>query len=122
MITVIEDWVSTSNAHTIVLGDRTAIQHPRRLVVSPEDASGGSDGNWYSQHLMQCGSSVHRLASILSGLLAPEISPMQEQRVVQYSGRYRLAFTLLNENAASDGLVNSWDIQPAITGKLSLFI
>lgn len=68
------------------------------------------------------GPPVHRLANILSGLLAPEISPIQEQRIIQYSDRYRLAFTLLNENAASDRLVNSWDIQPAIVGKLSYFI
>jgi len=65
---------------------------------------------------------VQRLVNILSGLLAPEISPIQEQRVIQYNHRYRLAFTLLNENAASDRLVNSWDIQPAIVGKLSHFI
>lgn len=68
-------------------------------------------------------SPVQRLASILSGLLAPEISPIQEQRVIQYNDRYRLAFTLLNENAASDRHINSWDIQPAIVGKkLSRFI
>lgn len=47
---------------------------------------------------------------------------MQEQRIIQYSNRYRLAFTLLNENAASERLVNSWDIQPAIVGKLSCVI
>ncbi|KAG8216867.1 phosphatidylinositol-glycan biosynthesis class S protein-domain-containing protein [Butyriboletus roseoflavus] len=85
------------NAYTVFLRDRTAVQHPRQLAVSPEDAS------------------VHQLARILSGLLAPEISPIQEQRVIQYSDRYRLAFTLLNENAASDRLVHSWDIQPAIS-------
>ena len=67
-------------------------------------------------------SPVQQLASILSGLLAPEISPIHEQRVVQYNNRYRLSFTLLNENASSDRLVNSWDIQPAIVGKLSHFI
>lgn len=68
------------------------------------------------------GPPVQQLATILSGLLAPEISPIQEQRVIQYSNRYRLAFTLLNENAASDRLVNSWDIEPAIVGKLSNFL
>ncbi|KAF8137502.1 phosphatidylinositol-glycan biosynthesis class S protein-domain-containing protein [Boletus edulis] len=73
-----------SNAYTVVLGDHTAVKSPRQLFVNPKDAS------------------VQRLAGILSGLLAPEISPIQEQRVIQYSSRYRLAFTLLNENAASD--------------------
>lgn len=68
------------------------------------------------------GPSVRRLASILSELLAPEISSIQEQRVIQYSNRYRLAFTLLNENAASDHLFHSWDIQPAIVGKSFHFI
>ncbi|KAG9313418.1 hypothetical protein JVU11DRAFT_5737 [Chiua virens] len=93
---------SAANAYTVVLGDRTLVQHPRKLIVDSEDAS------------------IHRLVNILSGLLAPEISPIQEQRVIQYSSRYRLAFTLLNENAASDRLVNHWDVQPAIQGNFFL--
>ena len=113
-----------SNAYTVVLGDHTAIQHPRKLVVSPRDASGGSSHNLAHVQCLMYGNGppVHRLASILSGLLAPEISPIQEQRIIQYNDRYRLAFTLLNENATSDHLVNSWDIQPAIVGKLFYFI
>jgi phosphatidylinositol glycan class S len=47
---------------------------------------------------------------------------MQAQRIAQYTKRYRLAFTLLNENAASPHLVNSWDIQAAFAGKFSRFI
>ncbi|KAF8552084.1 hypothetical protein OG21DRAFT_1511940 [Imleria badia] len=82
------DQSPVSNAYTVVFGDHTAVKHPRQLVVTPENAS------------------VQRLASILSELLAPEISSIQEQRVIQYSNRYRLAFTLLNENAASDHLEN----------------
>lgn len=38
---VIGDQSSASNAYTVVLGDHTAVQRPRQLVVSPEDASGG---------------------------------------------------------------------------------
>lgn len=48
VINAIEDPGSPSNAYTVVLGDRTAVQHPRQLVVSPEDASGGSDRNLYT--------------------------------------------------------------------------
>lgn len=66
--------------------------------------------------------SVHRLSNILSGLLAPETSSVQAQHVAQYAKRYRLAFTLLNENAASEHLVNTWDIHSAIAGKFFRFI
>ncbi|KAF9234268.1 phosphatidylinositol-glycan biosynthesis class S protein-domain-containing protein [Melanogaster broomeanus] len=92
------------NTYSVVLGDHTAVRHPRQLVVSRGDAS------------------AHRLGSILCSLLAPEITSMQAQRIVHYTMRYRLAFTLLNENAASDRLVDSWDIQSAIAGKFFRFI
>ncbi|KAF9225827.1 hypothetical protein BS17DRAFT_777751 [Gyrodon lividus] len=92
-----EDQNEGLNTYSIVLGDHTAVRHPRQLVVSREYAS-----------------SALRLGGILSSLLAPEITSTQAQRIAQYTKRYRLAFTLLNENAASAHLVNSWDIQTAI--------
>ncbi|KIL00321.1 hypothetical protein PAXRUDRAFT_29893 [Paxillus rubicundulus Ve08.2h10] len=93
------------NVYSVVLGNHTAVRHPRQVVVSQEDAS-----------------STLRLGNILSSLLAPEVTSMQAQRIAQYAKRYRLAFTLLNENAASPHLVNSWDIQTALAGKFFRFI
>jgi Phosphatidylinositol-glycan biosynthesis class S protein len=58
---------------------------------------------------------VPRLADILSTLLVP-ISPAADrvQHVAQYAPRYRLAFTLLNEDAAAGKAVVDWDISSAI--------
>ena len=54
-------------------------------------------------------------ADILASLLAPSSSsPDSEQRVVQYSPRYRLAFSLLNEDAAAGDPVLGWEITNAI--------
>lgn len=48
VINIVEDRSPAPNAYTVFLGDRTAVQHSRQLVVSPEDASGGSDHDWYT--------------------------------------------------------------------------
>src|SRR6267154_5156146 len=58
-----------------------------------------------------------RLSSMLSDLIAPpESSTSHSQRVVQYSDHYRLAFTLLNENAIPHRFVETWDVQDALAG------
>ena len=55
----------------------------------------------------------------LSDLLAPySTSSDSHDRVIQYAPRYRLAFTLLNEDAAAGQAVHGWDIQNAITREL----
>ncbi|KAF8326916.1 phosphatidylinositol-glycan biosynthesis class S protein-domain-containing protein [Amanita rubescens] len=59
-------------------------------------------------------------ADILASLLAPSSSSTDsEQRVVQYSPRYRLAFSLLNEDAAAGSPVLGWEITNAIQRYLS---
>lgn len=57
-----------------------------------------------------------RMSELLTALLAPDTSA-QDQRVAKYAKRYRLAFSLLNENVASDQLITGWDIRAAIAGK-----
>ncbi|KAL4072489.1 phosphatidylinositol-glycan biosynthesis class S protein-domain-containing protein [Scleroderma yunnanense] len=91
-------------SYTVALGNTTAVRYPRHLIVSHDDAL--------------CAA---RTAQLLSGLLAPETSS-QDQRVVQYAKRYRLAFSLLNENIASDQLISSWDIGAAIADHVSPFL
>lgn len=55
------------------------------------------------------------VANVLSSLLVPHSSSRDsEQRVAQYSPRYRLAFSLLNENAAAGGVIIGWEIRKAI--------
>ncbi|KAF8134711.1 phosphatidylinositol-glycan biosynthesis class S protein-domain-containing protein [Mycena galopus ATCC 62051] len=56
------------------------------------------------------------LADALSVLLVP---PTDAHRVAQYSPRYRLAFTLLNEDASAGGAISDWDISGAISRHLS---
>ncbi|KAI0631265.1 phosphatidylinositol-glycan biosynthesis class S protein-domain-containing protein [Trametes polyzona] len=66
--------------------------------------------------------SAQKLADILTKLLAPystySASQLQTQRVMKYSPRYRLAFTLLNEDATSGHAAFAWDVQGAIQGHL----
>ncbi|KAF7344519.1 GPI transamidase component PIG-S [Mycena sanguinolenta] len=57
------------------------------------------------------------LADTLSALLVP---PTDTHRVAPYSPRYRLAFTLLNEDAAAGRAISGWDISGAIAHSLSI--
>ncbi|KAF7325859.1 GPI transamidase component PIG-S [Mycena kentingensis (nom. inval.)] len=59
---------------------------------------------------------VPLLADTLAGLLAP---PLDSHRVVHYAPRYRLAFSLLNEDAAAGDAIDSWDVSRAISLHLS---
>ncbi|KAJ3508055.1 hypothetical protein NLJ89_g5968 [Agrocybe chaxingu] len=56
-----------------------------------------------------------RLADTLTSLLVPytDLSDL-EYRVAQYSSRYRLAFSLLNEDATAGDTVLGWNIQQAL--------
>ncbi|KAG6831710.1 hypothetical protein H0H87_004367 [Tephrocybe sp. NHM501043] len=65
----------------------------------------------YGRHLSFPTSSVSLLASLLGELIAPSIS---SHRVAQYSPRYRLSFTLLNEDAASGDSFIDWDVSDAV--------
>ncbi|KAI6148739.1 phosphatidylinositol-glycan biosynthesis class S protein-domain-containing protein [Pisolithus tinctorius] len=87
------------SVYIVALGNVTVVRHPRHLILSQHDAS-----------------SAAKIADILMGLLAPE-APSRVQRVVQYAKRYRLAFTLLNEDVTSDELIYNWDIRAALAGK-----
>ena len=75
----------------------------------------------YSIHLTTCSvASASQavlnasLASTLSRLLVPQLSSSQERLVARYANRFRLAFSLLNEDAAAGDLVLSWDLESAI--------
>ncbi|KAJ3999220.1 phosphatidylinositol-glycan biosynthesis class S protein-domain-containing protein [Lentinula boryana] len=54
--------------------------------------------------------SADNLASTLASLLAPKM----DHRAAQYSPRFRLSFTLLNEDSSAGQVTTSWDIQQAI--------
>lgn len=55
------------------------------------------------------------------GKTSPCIRPIDEAdgRAVKFSPRYKLAFTLLNEDSAAGGAVLAWDAQSLLTGVLS---
>ncbi|KDR80088.1 hypothetical protein GALMADRAFT_136636 [Galerina marginata CBS 339.88] len=60
------------------------------------------------------------LVDTLSALLVPYSSFSDpEHRVAQYSPRYRLAFSLLNEDAAAGGGVKDWRIQEELKSHIS---
>ena len=63
-----------------------------------------------------------QVADTLATLLTPYSSlrssaaTSHAERVVSYSPRYRLAFTLLNEDAAGGNAALSWDVRGALSG------
>ncbi|KAG8770364.1 GPI transamidase component [Ceratobasidium sp. 428] len=56
---------------------------------------------------------VDKVVTLLRDLLTPPIQST-ELRVAQYAPRYRVAFSLLNEDASYGGAVNGWLIEQAI--------
>lgn len=56
---------------------------------------------------------VNELAEALINL----VSPKSDSRAVEYASRYRLAFSLLNEDAATGNIVAGWDIKAALSRK-----
>ncbi|KAG9124050.1 GPI transamidase component [Ceratobasidium sp. 392] len=56
---------------------------------------------------------VDKVVSSLHELLTPLIQNT-ELRVTQYAPRYRLAFSLLNEDASDGGAVSGWQVEKAI--------
>ncbi|EKM57603.1 uncharacterized protein PHACADRAFT_192749 [Phanerochaete carnosa HHB-10118-sp] len=63
---------------------------------------------------------AQRVAETVTNLLAPHASltASEEHRTVKYSSRYRLAFTLLNEDASSGQAALSWDVREALEAYL----
>jgi len=47
------------------------------------------------------------------------VAPPMDRRAAQYAPRYRLSFTLLNEDASAGQVIISWDIQKAIIQHIS---
>lgn len=63
--------------------------------------------------------SPSELVDILSSLLMPYSSLSdRDHRAAQYSPHYRLAFSLLNEDAAAGSAVLDWNIRGAIKSTL----
>ncbi|KAF9485053.1 hypothetical protein BDN70DRAFT_796635 [Pholiota conissans] len=66
-------------------------------------------------HIPSSSEYTSALANTLTSLIAPySASSDPDNRVVQYSPHYRLAFSLLNEDAAAGDAVLGWNIQAAI--------
>ena len=61
---------------------------------------------------------AQRLNDMLLSLYTPYTSGSQDHSfqhlVAKYSPRYRLAFTLLNEDAAAGKAISGWDVEHAL--------
>lgn len=55
------------------------------------------------------------ISETLADLVNPYSKANQNNRVVQYSPRYRLSFTLLNEDASAGSSASNWNIQAGLT-------
>lgn len=67
-------------------------------------------------------STRRQLVNTLSGLILPNMRSARSEshRVVKYSPRLRLAFSLLNEDASSGGGVFSWEVKDSIDGESAI--
>jgi len=63
-------------------------------------------------------SNKQRLSEILADLLNPPSKANENNRVVQYSPRYRLSFTLLNEDASTGSSATNWNIQAGLAQRI----
>jgi hypothetical protein len=54
------------------------------------------------------------LATTLCHLLVPKAGKQADQKVVQYAPRYRLAFTLLNEDTSAGGAMRGWEADVSV--------
>ncbi|EGN92894.1 hypothetical protein SERLA73DRAFT_98679 [Serpula lacrymans var. lacrymans S7.3] len=95
--------VPIPGTYSVAVGKAGALGPKRQLTISEND--------------------VPSLLEILSRLVAPYHtsvdSDLREQRVVQYAARYRLAFSLLNEDASLGQTITGWDVDNAIAEYLS---
>jgi len=71
--------------------------------------------------LSHCNRTASEIAELLASLFSPGTSKSasgnSDHLAVRFAPRYRLAFTLLNEDAATDTAVVGWDIENAIARK-----
>lgn len=87
-----------SSRYTVVRSDGIAVRR-REQAFSVQDSR-----------------SVSALADTLSALIVPFASTSgRDHRIARYSPRYRLSFTLLNEDAAAGDYFAGWDVSDAIS-------
>ncbi|OJA17660.1 hypothetical protein AZE42_03010 [Rhizopogon vesiculosus] len=107
-----------SQVHTL-LRDSATSEHERwkgvDLRLRSADDEEVNNKAFDSYTVVLDAQSATRLSCLLSDLIAPsESSISHSQRIVQYSDHYRLAFTLLHENATPHRFVETWDVQNAL--------
>ncbi|KAH6917943.1 phosphatidylinositol-glycan biosynthesis class S protein-domain-containing protein [Coprinopsis sp. MPI-PUGE-AT-0042] len=91
--------------------DNVDIRDPYTIASGPSKIISGRT----IQYPLESTHSAHELAETLIALVYPK----SDSRVVEYSSRYRLAFSLLNEDAATGTVVAGWDIKPALSRYIS---
>lgn len=112
-----EHFTGTGEVYRIVRSEGVSIGHSRQLEYPIVELNSELrtlcyhiKASWNNEAL------VSELTDTLGSLIAPYPTiHEQDHRVVQYSPRYRLSFTLLNEDAAAGNSVSGWDIAGAIT-------
>jgi hypothetical protein len=62
-------------------------------------------------------SSVQDLASVIAELITPTPKSRREGVVLAHAPQYRLAFSLLNEDAAAGDGIAAWDVEKLLARK-----
>ena len=100
------------NFYTIIFKDGPISIQNRNLYIPPNCKSNVCAGYACSSHAL---ASPSELVDTLCSLLVPYSGLSdRDHRAAQYSSHYRLAFSLLNEDAAAGSAVNDWDIRGAV--------
>ena len=63
---------------------------------------------------------VSKICSTVAHLIRPPSNNAQALKVAQFSPRYRLSFSLLNEDASAGDAIARWHIKDAISSKHGL--
>ncbi|KAF6764310.1 phosphatidylinositol-glycan biosynthesis class S protein-domain-containing protein [Ephemerocybe angulata] len=99
---------------------------PKGLEVVVESGNCGTEKDTYvvspgpkkivrGRHLTTPFDDLEGLTQTIVSLVAPsDVEQEKQTRVAQFASRYRLAFSLLNEDASSGNGVMSWDVQKGI--------
>ncbi|KAG7094926.1 hypothetical protein E1B28_005732 [Marasmius oreades] len=124
-VRIILDSEFTKRDNSLALEVQTVLKDSSALDIRVSGSSGRSEGDSYlvlpseSQEIRVEGRELFfplekASASVLAKTLASFILPDKDHRVVQYSPRYRLSFSLLNEDSSGGQVVEAWDASNGI--------
>ena len=108
----------SDDAYTIVPSDAHPVVKARQLAYPFHALTSELHLESHQRHSTSARNQASALADTLGALLVPFSSPSpKDYRVLPYSPRYRLSFSLLHEDATAGDMFQGWNITDAISRK-----